>query len=153
MKPSQVTKRIEELSEKLKPVPSEGIRIDFSSFTEPEQLVILKNLELHEKYQGRWTHEVIMENKEVILKLNHIIITRAIELFQTLMLGALMLDEIEASLFKLNFSLFLERWIECQKNISKWLEKDREVFRRDMKITEAMRKKREVESNVKENNN
>lgn len=55
MKPSQLTKRIEELSEKLKPVYSEGIRIDFYSFTEPEQLVILKNLELTEKYQGRWT--------------------------------------------------------------------------------------------------
>ena len=57
LKPSQLTKRINELSEKLKPVPSEGIRIDFSSFTEPEQL-FLKNLELHEKYQGMWTHEV-----------------------------------------------------------------------------------------------
>ncbi len=46
MKPGELTKRIEELSEKLKPVPSEGIRIDFYSFTEPEQLVILKNLSL-----------------------------------------------------------------------------------------------------------
>ncbi len=51
MKPSQLTKRIEELSEKLKPVPSEGIRLDFNSFTEPEQLVILKNFELNEKYE------------------------------------------------------------------------------------------------------
>jgi hypothetical protein len=40
MKPSHLTKRIEELSEKLKPVASEGIRIDFNSFTEPEQLVL-----------------------------------------------------------------------------------------------------------------
>ena len=153
MKPKQLTKRIQELTEKLKPIQSEGIRIDFSSFTEPEQLVILKNLELDQKYSGRWTHEVVMENKEVILKLNHIIITRAIELFQTLMLGALMADEIEASLFRLNFHLFLERWIECQKNISKWSEKDREVFQRDMKISEAMKKKQEVKSNGEENNN
>ena len=81
MKPSQLTKRIEELSEKLKPTPSEGIRIDFHSFTEPEQLVLLKNLELDEKYQGRWTHEAIMENKELILKFNHIILSRVIESF------------------------------------------------------------------------
>lgn len=52
MKPSQLTKRIEELSVKLKPVPSEGIKIDFYSFTEPEQLVLLKNFELDEKYKG-----------------------------------------------------------------------------------------------------
>jgi hypothetical protein len=36
---TRLTTRIEALSEKLKPLPSEGIRIDFSSFTEPEQLL------------------------------------------------------------------------------------------------------------------
>jgi hypothetical protein len=39
MKPEQLTKRIEALSEKLKPVQLEGIKIDFYSFTEPEQLL------------------------------------------------------------------------------------------------------------------
>lgn len=53
MKPAQLTKRIEELSEKLKPIASEGIRIDFNSFTEPEQLVLLKNFELDDKYRNR----------------------------------------------------------------------------------------------------
>jgi hypothetical protein len=153
LKPAQLTKRIRELSEKLKPAPSEGIKIDFYSFTEPEQLVLLKNFELDDKYRSKWTHEVIIENKELILKGNRIIMTRAIELFQTLMLGALMLDEIEASLFRLNFSLFLERWLECQKRVSKWTEKDREIFRRDTKITESMKRKREVKSDGKENDN
>jgi hypothetical protein len=115
MKPSQLTKRIEELSEKLKPVPSEGIRIDFSSFTEPEQLVILKNLELNEKYQGRWTPEVIMENKEIILKLNQIVISRVMDLFSFAMPRALMLDELEQWFFKFNFNDFFRRWMECQK--------------------------------------
>jgi len=117
MKPSQLTKRIEELTEKLKPVPSEGIRIDFYSFTEPEQLVILKNLELHEKYQGRWTHEAIMENKELILKLNHIVISRVMDLFSFTMPRALMLNEIEQWFFKLHCNLFWERWLECQKHV------------------------------------
>jgi hypothetical protein len=31
MKPSQLTKRIEELSDRLKPAPSEGIKIAFQS--------------------------------------------------------------------------------------------------------------------------
>ena len=94
MKPSQLTKRIEELSEKLKPVQSDGIRIDFSSFTEPEQLVLLKNLELDDKYHNGWTRETMLENKEIILKGNHIIISRIIELFQFAMPRALMLDEV-----------------------------------------------------------
>jgi hypothetical protein len=51
------------MSEKLKPVKSEGIRFDFNSFTEPEQLVILKNHELYEKYHGHWTKEAVLENR------------------------------------------------------------------------------------------
>jgi hypothetical protein len=141
MKHSQLTKRIEELSEKLKPVPSEGIRIDFNSFTEPEQLVLLKNFELDDKYRSRWTREAILENKEIILKGNHIVISRIIELFLFAMPRALMLDEIEASFFKLNFNLFLQRWIECQKNLEKWSKKDREDFLRDMKVKPKTDKK------------
>ena len=155
MKPSQLTKRIEELSEKLKPVASEGIRIDFKSFSEPEQLVLLKNFELDDKYRSRWTREAILENKELILKGNHIVITRIIELFQSAMPGALMLDEIEASLFKLNFNLFLQRWIECQKNVRKWSQKDREDFLGDMNRKPKADKKheREDEFDGEENNN
>ena len=155
MKPSQLTKRIEELSEKLKPVPSEGIRIDFSSFTEPEQLVILKNLELNEKYQGRWTHEVIMENKELILKLNHIVISRVMDLFSFAMPRAMMLDELEQWFFKFHFNEFFRRWFECQKNVSKWSKKDREDFLRDIKVNPKPDKKRKHESvnDGEENNN
>lgn len=154
MKPSQLTKRIEELSEKLKPVPSEGIRIDFYSFTEPEQLIILKNLELDEKYRGRWTHEAIIENKEVILKLNHIAISRVIELFTFAMPRAMMLDEVEQWFFKFNFNEFFRRWFECQKNVSKWSKKDREDFLRDIKVNPKTDKKRKHESvNDGEGNN
>ena len=154
MRPSQLTKRIEELSEKLKPVASEGIRLDFYSFTEPEQLVILKNWELDEKYRGRWTHEVIMENKEVILKLNHIAISRVIELFTFAMPRAMMLDEVEQWFFKFNFNEFFRRWFECQKNVSKWSKKDREDFLRDVKLEPKEKKnKREAEFDGKENKN
>src|SRR3972149_11131172 len=120
MNHTQLTKRIEELSAKLKPVPSDGIRIDLSSFTEPEQLVLLKNFELDDKYRSGWSREAILENKEMIVKCNMIIIERVNELFLFAMPRALMLDEIEQWFFKLNFNLFLERWIECKKNLSKW---------------------------------
>jgi hypothetical protein len=102
----QLTKRIEELSEKLKPDPSEGIRVDFNSFTQPEQLIILKNFELDEKYRSKWTHETILENKDLILKFNHIVLTRVIELFESAMPGALMLDKLDAWFFKFNFNEF-----------------------------------------------
>jgi hypothetical protein len=155
MKPSQLTKRIEELSEKLKPVASDGIRIEFSSFTEPEQLVLLKNFELYDKYGSRWTREIILENKDIILKGNHIVMTRVCELFQTAMLGAMMVDDLEAWFFRFNFNDFLGRWVECQKNLGKWSKKDREDFLRDVKVNPKTDKKhnREGANNGEENNN
>jgi hypothetical protein len=153
LKSSQLTKRIEELSSKLKPVASEGIRIDFNSFTEPEQLVLLKNFELDDKYRSRWTREAILENKEIILKGNHIVISRIIELFLFTMPRALMLDEIEASFFKLNFNLFLQRWMECQKNLEKWSKKDREDFLRHESKTQNRQKHKHESVNDGEKNN
>ena len=141
MKPSQLTKRIEELSEKLKPVPSEGIRIDFNSFTEPERLVLLKNFELDDKYRSKWTREIILENKDLIVKGNEIVIRRVIELVESTMPGALMLDELEAWFFKFDFHDFWRRWIECQKNLKKWSKKDREDFLRDIKVNPETNRK------------
>src|SRR4030067_1849795 len=123
MNHTRLSKRIEELSAKLKPVPSDGIRIDFSSFTEPEQLVLLKNFELDEKHHYGWTREAILENKEMIVKCNMIVIERVNELFLFAIPRALMLDEVEQWFFKFNFNLFLERWMKCQNNVRKWSEK------------------------------
>lgn len=155
MKPSQLNKRIEELSEKLKPISSEGVRMDFYSFTEPEQLVILENLELDQKYGGRWTHEVVMENRKVIFKLNDIAMRRVIELFTFAMPRAMMLNEVEQWFFKFNFNDFLRRWIECQKNLQKWSKKDREDFLRDVDLKPKNRKKNQTKvlSDGEKNNN
>jgi len=148
LKPAQLTKRIEELSAKLKSVPSEGIRIDFSSFTEPEQLVLLKNFELDEKYRSGWSREAILENKEMIVKCNMIVIERVNELFLFTVPRALMLDEVEQWFFKLNFNLFLERWIECKKNLDKWSKKDREDFLRETEVKPKADKKHKNEVKV-----
>jgi hypothetical protein len=154
MKPSKLTRKIEELSEKLKPMPlSEGIRIDFKSLTEPEQLVILKNFELDEKYRDRWTKEVFFENKDLIVKCNHIVIDRVIELFLFAMPRALVLDEVEQWFFKFHFHEFLRHWIECHENVKKWSKQEREDFLRDVQVTESMKHRKEVKSNGKENNN
>jgi hypothetical protein len=134
MKSSQLSKRIEDLSAKLKPVPSEGIRFDFNSFTEPEQLIILKNYELHEKYNNHWTKEAVLKNKDIIVKCNGIIIDRATELYLFSMPRAMMLDDIEQWFFKFHFNLFLKNWIECLKHVKKWSKKDRDDFLRDITI-------------------
>ena len=138
MKPAQLTKRIEELSEKLKPVPSEGIRIEFNSFTEPEQMVLRKNLELEDQYRGKWTKENIMQNSELIIKANMIIVQRLDELFLFAVPRALMLDEVDQFFFNVNFRGFWERWLECQKNVHKWSKKDREDFLRNELKKESM---------------
>ena len=155
MNHTQLAKRIEELSAKLKPVPSEGIRIDFNSFTEPEQLVLLKNFELDEKHHYGWTREAILENKEIIVKCNQIVIERVNELFLFTIPRALMLDEVDQFFFNVNFWGFWERWIECQKNVSKWSKKDREDFLCGIKVKPKAEKKdkNEVEVDGKENDN
>ena len=155
MKPAQLTRRIAELSENLKPVASEGIRFDFHSFTKTEQLVILKNCELQEKYGAKWSREVIIANLDLIVKCNEIAAQRATELFLFTMPRALMLDELEQWFFKFNFNEFLRRWIECQKNLKKWSKKDREDFLRDIKIETKPDKEHnhEVITNGEENNN
>ncbi len=155
MKPSQLTKKIDDLIEKLKPVASEGIRIDFYSFTEPEQLVLLKNFELDDKYRNRWTREAILENKEIIVKGNMIVVQRVNELFLAAMPGALMLDEVDNFFFRANFWGFWEHWIECKKNLGKWSKKDREDFLRDIHLKGRAdeKHKNEVAMNGEENDN
>jgi hypothetical protein len=117
--------------------------------------VLLKNFELDDKYRHRWTREVILENKEIILKGNHIVISRVIELVESAMPGALMLDELEGWFFKFNFHQFLHQRIECQKNLKKWSKKDREDFLRDNQIEPKSVKKHghEVIVDGEENHN
>lgn len=137
MKFVELTKRIEDLSERLSvpTSPSDGIRIDFSSFTQPEQLVLLKNFELDDRYRGKWTREAVLENMDLIIKGNHIVIDRTIELFLKLMPGALMLDELECWFLRYHFYEFLRNLTDCYSNLKKWSEKDRQDFLRDIKPT------------------
>ena len=145
MNHTQLAKRIEELSGKLKSVPSEGIRLDFYSFTEPEQLVLLKNLELDEKYRSEWTREALLENKELIVKCNMIVIQRMNEMFLFMVPRALMLDEVDQFFFNVNFWGFWERWMECKKNVEKWSRQDREDFLRDIKKEPKTKRRKESE--------
>ena len=78
-----------------------------------------------------------------------------IELFEFAMPKAMMLDELEEWFFKFNFHEFFRRWLECQKNLRKWSEKDREDFLRDIKVKPKPNKKNksEVLNDGEENHN
>ena len=133
MNNARLAKRVSDLAEKLKPVPSEGIRIDFDSFTEPEKYVLLKNIELEQKYDYKLPVEVFMENKELCLKANHILMERTSELFESVLPGALMLNEVERWFFKLHFALFFKDLKDCFANVKEWSQDEREEFLKEIK--------------------
>lgn len=128
------------LSEKLKPVSSDVIRIDFDSFSEPEKQLFRKIWEIERKYGSSPPVDVIEANKEFIFKAREVISRRVLELFMFVMGEVLGGDEIEVWYFKLHFYNFFEDLSDCLKNVRKWSEKDREEFLRDMKQNDMMNK-------------
>jgi hypothetical protein len=117
--------------------------------------VLLKSFELDDKYRGQWTHQAVMENKEIIVKANHILISRVTDLFTFTMPRAMMLDEVDQFFFRFHFNSFLDNWIDCMKKVRKWSKKDREDFQRDitLKPKTVKKQKNQVDYNGKENNN
>jgi len=124
------------LSEKLKPVSSDVIRIDFDSFSEPEKQLFRKIWEIEQEYGSSPSADVIEANKEFIFKAREIIGWRVIQLFMFVMKELLGHDEIEEWYFKLHFYNFFEDLKECLENVRRWTEKDREEFLCDMKQKE-----------------
>ena len=127
------------LSEKLKDVPFEGIRIDLDSFPEPEKQLFRKILEIQGKNGSEPSAEVIEANAEFIFKAREVIGWRILELFMFVM-RELLGDEIEEWYFKLHFCNFLVDLNECLQRVRKWSLKDREEFLSHMKQDGMMNK-------------
>jgi len=140
LKSSHLNRRVDDLSEKLKPVSSDVIRLDFDSFTEPEKQLFRKIWEIQQEYGSSPPADVIEANKEFIFKAREVISWRVLELFMFVMGEVLGSDEIEEWYFKLHFYNFFEDLKECLKKVRKWSEKDREEFLRDMKQNDMMNK-------------
>lgn len=128
------------MSEKLKHVSSDVIRIDFDSFSEPEKQLFRRIWEIEQKYGSSPPADVIEANKEFIFKAREVISWRVLELFMFVMGEFLGGDEIEEWYFKLHFYNFSEDLKDCLKNVRKWSEKDREEFLRDMRQNGMMNK-------------
>jgi hypothetical protein len=140
LKSWQLDRRVDALSEKLKPVSSDVIRLDFDSFTEPEKQLFNKIWEIQEEYGSSPPAEVIEANKELIFKASEVLSWRVLQLFMFVMKQLLEHDEIEEWYFKLHFYNFFADLSDCLKNVRRWSDKDREEFLRDMKEHDMMNK-------------
>lgn len=133
MKPWHLNRRVSDLSEKLEPVQSDVVRLDFDSFSEPEKQLFSKVWEIYAKYGDSPPADVIEANKEFIYKATEVISWRVLELFMFVNRELLGEDEIEEWYFKLHFYNFFEDLKECLQRVRKWPEKEREKFLKDMK--------------------
>jgi hypothetical protein len=122
-----------DLSERLKAVPSDVVRIDVDSFSEPEKQLFNKIWEIQEEYGSSPPGDVLEENLEFFIKAYEVIFRRVLELFLFAVPKAFGWDEIEEWYFKLHFYNFFEDLSDCLKNVSRWSEKDRKEFLDDMK--------------------
>lgn len=152
MKAWELNRRTSSLSEKLKSVPCEGVRVDFDSFPEPEKLLLRRVFEIEEKYGSAPPADVIEANAEIILKAMEVISWRVLELFMFVMSETLGCDEIKVWFFKLHLYNFFEDLKECLKNVRKWSEKDREEFLRDMKESGMLNKVFRIPRGLNEHN-
>jgi hypothetical protein len=118
---------------KLKPVSSEGVRLDFDSFTDPEKQLFRKVWEIYEKYGSSPPLDVLEANMEFILKALEIIYLRTLDLFMLVLREIIGNGEVEEWYLKLHLYNFLEDLSECINNVRKWSAEDREEFLRDMK--------------------
>ena len=152
MKSRRLDRRVGALSEKLKHVSSDVIRIDFNSFNEPEKQLFRKIWEIEQKYGSSPPADVIEANKEFFFKAREVISRRVLELFMFVMGEVLGGDEIEEWYFKLHFYNFFQDLSDCLKNVRKWSEKDREDFLIDMKQNGMMNKVFRIPRSLKDRN-
>jgi hypothetical protein len=122
-----------DLSEKLEPVPSDVVRIDFDSFSESEKLLFRRIWEIQNEYGLSPPADVLEANRELIFKALEVYSWRVTQLFIFVMEGCLGKDEVEVWYFKLHFFNFFEDLKECLANVRKWSEKDRKEFLDDIK--------------------
>ena len=140
MKPWQLDRRVADLSEKLKPVASDVVRLDFDSFSEPEKELFRRILKIQEEYGLNPPADVIEANKELTFKSLEVIFRRVLELFLFAVPKAFCWDEIEEWYFKLHFYNFFEDLEECLANVRRWSERDRQEFLEEMKEHDMMNK-------------
>ena len=136
MKPWQLNRRINGLSENFAgPVKTET-RIDYDCFSEPERQLLDRVQKIVDKYApASPPQDVIEKNADLWNKGLEIFARRAMELFIDIMPASLCCDELGEWYFKIYFYNFLFDWIESVKALRDMPKEQREallVERREM---------------------
>ncbi len=157
MKPWQLKRRVNGLSEDLiDPVKTET-RIDFNCLSEPERQLFSKIQEIIDKYAPVIPpQDVIVKNSDLWYKGLEIFARRAMELFVEVMPASLCCDELEEWCFKVYFYNFWLDWLESIQQVRKMPEKRREELlceRREMGMLDRVFRipRRHPETSKKQN--
>ena len=118
MKPWQLNRRVNSLSEELSDPVKTETSIDFNSLSEPERQLFDKVQEIIDKYApANPPQDVIEKNADLWYKGLEIFGRRVTELFVEVMPESFCCDELEAWYFKLYFYNFWLDWLESVKKL------------------------------------
>jgi hypothetical protein len=136
LKPWQLNRRLNSLSENLADPVKTETRIDFNCLSEPERQLLDKVQEIIDKYApGRPPQDVIEKNADLWYKGLEIFGRRALELFVEVVPESFCCDELETWYFKVYFYNFWLDWFESVEKVRKMPKEQRETLlleRREM---------------------
>jgi hypothetical protein len=142
LKPWQLNRRINGLSEDLADSVKTETRIDFNCLSEPERQLFSKVQEIIDKYApGRPPQDVIVKNADLWYKGLEIFARRAMDLFVEVMPASLCCDELEEWYFKVYFYNFWLDWMESIEQLRKMPKEKRDALlleRREMGLLDKV---------------
>ena len=136
MKPWQLNRRVNRLSEQLADPIHNQIKLDVGSFSEAEKTLFRKVDEIEEKYRQTGSMEGLVENSDLISKNLEVFLMRVRELYcyaVPIVLGCDETNEVVEYFFRLHFYNFEADLTECLAQVNKWPKKDREKFLLDLR--------------------
>jgi hypothetical protein len=141
LKPWQINRKLNRLSEQLADPIHTQIKIDVKTISEAEKILFLKVDEIEEKYRETGSVEVLVENSDLISKNLEVFLTRVRELYcyvVPMVLGCDSSNEIVEYFFRLHMCNFEADLTDCLMQVNKWSEKDREDFVLDLRKNGAV---------------
>lgn len=130
MKPWQLSRKVEGLSNMMADPAKTETKIDINSLSEPERILLDKVQEITDKYSpGIPPQDVLEKNADLWYKGLEIFGKRVNELFVDVMPASFCCDEFETWYFKLYFYNFVLDWLDHVKDLRKMpKEKYQELF-------------------------
>ena len=131
MKAWMLNKKLNDLSEKIVDAPEERVaRLDFSSFSEPEKVLIRKIWDLQEEYGVNLPSDVLEANRDLVFKATEIFFKYVMNNLKFTMLCIIGEpdNEIHKWYFNVHFYNFFADLCECLKRVQKWPQKETEWF-------------------------